>query len=264
MSRQHAVILSVTLLMLTAVTGCRTSEPLERMAIAPWPCVMEVAYTPEAIRVDGIMDEASWQNAQPVFFMDDIDPPNRNTARVWVLWDKQYLYFAFSVKDSSLRATHTEHDTAFSGDDGVEILIDTRLDRSDKWLQDDYCWHVNLNDAILDSRGTSDGKIDNSWNGNALSKTVIAGTLNDDRPDEGYITEMAVPWTDLGVSGLDKGIEIGLDLCVNDFDENSDTCQYFDWCKSKELYQPSGFGLARLVRQMEIPARKPSSERLLW
>ncbi|HPA44620.1 MAG TPA: sugar-binding protein [bacterium] len=264
MPGKSVVVLSTVFLALACVSGCRTSEPVERMAVAPWPCVMEVAYTPNAIRVDGVMDEASWQDAQAVFFMDDIDSPNRNTARAWVLWDKTNLYVAFSVKDSYLRATHTEHDTAFPGDDGVEILIDTRLDRSNKWLPDDYCWHVNLNGAILDDRGTSDGKIDHSWNGNALSKTVIDGTLNDDEPDKGYVTEIAIPWSDLGLGEVDAGIEIGLDLCVNDFDENPEIYQYSDWCNLKVFHQPSGFGLARMVRQIEIPARKPSNERVIW
>ncbi|MFH1742581.1 MAG: sugar-binding protein [bacterium] len=248
-------------LLIIALGGCRTTERLSMIDREGWPRVLEAPYAENGVVVDGILEE--WKAALPVFYVDDVADPQRNSARTWAMWDEKYFYVAFSVSDEFLRATHTGHDNAFP-DDGVEVLIDTRCTRSDDWRTDDYRWHINILDAIMDDRGTFEGEVDKSWNGNAFSKTTISGTINDEVPDEGYITEIAIPWKDIGLSGIGEGTELAVDFCVNDFDEDPEEYLYFDWCNLELFHKPSGFGLVRLVRGTEIPAKKPRSQRLIW
>jgi len=254
-------ILLQGLLVIATVGACSTADYSRFLTQESWPRVYEIPYASEGVTVDGDLEE--WAPDRSVYYVDDVPPPKRNSARTWAMWDEQHLYLAFSVRDAYLRGSHTGHDNAFP-DDCVEVLVDTRSDRSDRWLPDDYCWHVNLLDAILDDRGTPDGKIDTSWNGNAVSKTVIRGTLNDDVPDEGYDVEIAIPWSDMGLGGVQEGQTFGMDFCVNDFDADMEDYLYFDWCNLQLFHKPSGFGLVRLVKIVEIPAKKPRSERLLW
>ena len=261
MSKKPVIVLGVTLCLVFVVSACRTTERLSMIDRESWPRVLEAPYAENGIVADGVLDE--WETALPVFYLDDVASPRRNSARTWAMWDEEYFYVAFSVRDEFLRGTHTEHDAPVS-DDGVEILIDTRRDRSNDWLTDDYCWHINILDAITDDRGTFEGKIDKSWNGNAFSKTTIFGTLNDESPDKGYITEVAIPWNDIRLSGIGEGTELAVDFCVNDFDEDPEEYLYFDWCNLELFHKPSGFGLVRLVRRTEIPAKDPRSERLIW
>ncbi len=259
--RQPIVIFVLGCFLLVGMGSCQTRDYSRFLTQEDWPCAYEIPYAENGVTIDGILDE--WEPDESIYFVDDIPPPERNSARAWAMWDEQYLYVAFSVRDSYLRGTHTGHDNAFP-DDCVEFLIDTRSDRSERWMPDDYCWHVNLRDAILDDRGTRAGEIDTSWNGNAVSKTVIHGTLNDDIPDEGYDVEIAVPWTDLGLRTIEEDRTFGMDFCVNDFDADMDEYLYFDWCNLQVFHKPSGFGQVRLVKQVEIPAKKPRSERLIW
>lgn len=254
------LVLYLGLLILLVMGACSTTDRLGLVDRQAWPRVLEIPYAENGVTIDGVLNE--WDAADPIFYVDDIPPPRRNSARTWAMWDENYLYLAFSIRDGFLRGTHTGHDNAFP-DDCVEVLIDTRLDRGDLWLSDDYCWHINILDAILDDRGTPEGQIDKTWNGNAVSKTTIRGTLNDNLPDEGYDVEVAIPWSDMGLIAND-GTELGMDFCVNDFDEDPDEYLYFDWCNLELFHKPSGFGLVRLVRGTEIPAKKPRSERRIW
>jgi len=258
--KNSACFLCLALALALLMTACATAGRPGMVEREGWPRALEIPYAENGVVVDGILDE--WDSAQPIFYIDNVPPPQRSSARTWAMWDENYLYVAFSVRDHFLRGTHIGHDNAFP-DDCVEILIDTRLDRSDLWLPDDYCWHINTRDAILDDRGTVSGEIDKTWNGNAFSKTTIRGTLDDDLPDEGYDVEVAIPWSDMGIAVSD-GTKLGMDFCVNDFDEEPDKYLYFDWCNLEVFHKPSGFGLVHLVRRMEVEAKKPRSQRLIW
>ena len=182
-------------MVIATVGACSTADYSRFLTQESWPRVYEIPYASEGVTVDGDLEE--WAPDRSIYYVDDVPPPKRNSARTWAMWDEQHLYLAFSVRDAYLRGSHTGYDNAFP-DDCVEVLVDTRSDRSDRWLPDDYCWHVNLLDAILDDRGTPDGKIDTSWNGNAVSKTV-------NLPHEATVEDVAdVYWMayEMGCKGI--------------------------------------------------------------
>src|SRR5882762_10074323 len=80
-----------------------------------------VASTTEAIKVDGVLDEAAWKSAQPMEFDaetnpgDNIVPPARTVG--YMTYDQKNLYVAFRCFDPNpkeIRAHISDRDNAFS------------------------------------------------------------------------------------------------------------------------------------------------------
>jgi hexosaminidase len=133
-------------------------------------------------------------------------------------------------------------------DDGVVVLIDPNFDRSPDWRDDDFAYHVNIYNAILDDRGLNDkGNFNNDWNGKMISAVRTYGTINEaiDK-DWGYTVEMAIPWSEIGYLPF-IGKQFGANFCVNDRDDKTGKYRYYDWAGLKKFHVPSGFGTVTLV-----------------
>lgn len=81
--------------------------------------------TGEPMRLDGVLDEASWEKppwSDP--FVDIVTgEPAWLQTRVVLLWDDQYLYFGFKVPEPHVRASLTERDSRIYQDNDVEVFI---------------------------------------------------------------------------------------------------------------------------------------------
>ncbi|HUP64588.1 MAG TPA: DUF5916 domain-containing protein [Thermoanaerobaculia bacterium] len=162
--------------------------------------------TTEAIKIDGVLDEAVWQTAQPMEFDaetnpgENIPPPVRTIG--YMTFDSNNLYVAFRAYDpdpSAIRAHLSDRDNAFS-DDFIGVVLDTFNDQRRAFeffvnplgvqmdlIQDD----VNRNeDASWDAIWTSAGRI----------------------TPEGYIVEMAIPFTSLRFPSSDSEQTWGVDM----------------------------------------------------
>ncbi len=77
------------------------------------------------IRVDGRLDEPSWQAAprsQP--FVDIVTgEPAWFDTRVALIWDDDCLYFGFTCEETDVWATLTERDSRIYEDNDVEVFI---------------------------------------------------------------------------------------------------------------------------------------------
>jgi hypothetical protein len=157
-------------------------------------------------------------------------------ATVYALWDAVNLYLAFDVHSCKLQATVRKHDgDRLWEDDGVEFLIDAHRDRSKEFLPDDFSYHINILNSVYDDRGTPSGQADEKWNGTAQH---IVKVLDDYH----YITEVAVPWKEIGREPRENQTSIGIDFCVNGKDPMSGEYVYYDWCGLKVFHDPSGYG----------------------
>ncbi|MFC2076168.1 sugar-binding protein [candidate division KSB1 bacterium] len=201
-------------------------------------------FTETAIEIDG--DLAEWEGggggAKSIELADTSGAADPNKAEIMTLWDEENLYVAFRVTDADLRSSEKERDSkTLYQDDMAELIIDANHDRTEKWIADDIIWHINLFNQVKDDRGTPEGESDWTWNSVACWETKLSGSLNDssDR-DEGYVVEIAVPWTEIG-RAPEAGVILGVDFALGDEDEGGPVNLY-DWCGCSPFRYPAGFG----------------------
>ncbi|MBB1299581.1 carbohydrate binding family 9 domain-containing protein [Pseudoalteromonas sp. SR41-7] len=141
------------------------------------------------ITVDGVMDEAHWQNATRISLLYQDEPNEKGTPPVktdaFIYEDGTNLYVAYVAQDpdpTQIRASLRDRDTLWE-DDVVILVIDTFNDE-----RSGYEFHVNPLGAQGDIRMTdTDGwSSDTSWN--AIWDS--AGQIN----DKGYVVEMRIPF----------------------------------------------------------------------
>jgi chitodextrinase len=210
------------------------SSSASATTLAPPASGYNAAYAAVAPTIDGSL--AEWGAVAPITFgeVSGRSPASLdNSASVKLLWDATYLYVAFSVTDSELQAVVTTADgSGMFRDDAVELYIDTLNNGGTAMQTDDYQFLVNIANPsqTTDQRGTGSGK-DNTWDSAGFVQAVSrSGTLNGGTlgTDTGYSVEMAIKWSDLGVSASGGKI-LGVDLAVDDRDDNGVTPASFDW-----------------------------------
>jgi PKD repeat protein len=196
---------------------------------------------------DGSLSE--WTGADTVTFAG-----SDNTATVSLTWDTNNLYFGFDITDTNLRAVGIDEGDSLHRDDSIEIYLDTSHDGGAAMQVDDYHFIINLNGALVDDQGTGSGK-NYSWTSHINYAINIDGTLNDDSDtDNGYVIEVAIPWSDIGGAPVTGDI-IGLDLAVNDRDGTE--VQSFDWCNLASWAVPDGWGDATFMDDNRAPILDP-------
>ncbi len=167
----------------------------------PTPPTFDIPFAAASPRIDGVLDDPAWQNAASFDQMYRLGSTERAPgATVWkVLWDRQYLYFAFECGDADVQAPTFERDGSIYSADCVEMFILPRLETG-------IYWEI----IISPSGSVYDGLQAKKMNGwgpvtrpefdmEGLKYGVqVRGTLNDaaDR-DAGYSVEVAVPFAQL-------------------------------------------------------------------
>lgn len=150
-----------------------------------------VARTTEPIRVDAVLDEAAWSSAEPMEFDaetspgENIVPPARTLG--YITFDEENLYVAFRAYDPSpkeIRARLSDRDAAFN-DDFVGIVLDTFNDNRRAFEFFVNPLGVQMDLTMDDVNRNEDSSWDTIWE--------TAGRITDD----GYVVEMAIPFTSL-------------------------------------------------------------------
>ena len=168
------------------------------------------------IRIDGKLDEASWQRAQPTGLFgwidrDDAAPgcwerrrverPEPDPTEAFILWDDGYLYVGFRTEDSDIWANFTEQEMPLWDESDFEVFIDPDGDT-------DYYYEAGINplnttyDLLLVKPWRlpgGGGLVD--WVFDGMKTAVcIDGTLNvRNDEDKGWSGEFAFPWSTLSV-----------------------------------------------------------------
>ena len=187
----------------------------------------ECLRTAEPITVDGRLDEPVWERAnwsEPFGMMHDGSPTPLDT-RVAFLWDDQYLYAAYKVKDPDIRASMTGfNDHVYLNDEDVELFFEGKgyyyeigLNALNASYQIRWTW---IEPLIREQRfleleelfKTPDFLYYTARDGEQIGRhadlnyqlpgckhaVVIDGTINcPEVRDKGWTVEIALPWAGL-------------------------------------------------------------------
>lgn len=165
-----------------------------------------VESTSEAIKVDGVLDEAAWKTAVPMEFDaetnpgDNIVPPARTVG--YMTYDQKNLYVAFQAfdpKPAEIRAHLSDRDNAFS-DDFVGVVLDTFNDNRRAFEFFVNPLGVQMDLIQDDTNRNEDSSWDAIWNS--------AGRIT----AEGYTVEMAIPFTSIRFPRTDAEQTWGVDM----------------------------------------------------
>jgi pimeloyl-ACP methyl ester carboxylesterase/lysophospholipase L1-like esterase len=159
-------------------------------------------YTPEPLKIDGVMSEAAWERAPWTdtfvdLFIEIKTPPPYGT-KVKMLWDDQFFYFAAKMDEPHVRADFVTRDTVICLENDFEIFADPDGDNMDY-----FEFEMNARGTVWDlfmARAYRDSvNPDNGWDIRGLKTGIrINGTLNDPSDtDRGWVTEIAIPWSEL-------------------------------------------------------------------
>lgn len=155
-------------------------------------------HTLTPITIDGILSEDAWNRTAHVTFSNPARSDNQ--VKVYTLWNNNYLYFAYVVKDSELEAQNQ----TYWQDDGAEIFLDTENDKTTNMNSNDHHFIININDQ-------------------AQPTGINVRTAT--KPD-GYVMELSIPWVLINTTPS-LGKTMGLLLAINDRDNG--TSVQFDW-----------------------------------
>ncbi len=146
--------------------------------------------------IDGRLDDAAWRaterTEQFVDTMNGVVQEPASYARV--AWDESNLYVAFEVEDDFLVSRLSGDDPHLWTEDTVEIMVDPDGD-GQNYFELQLAPSEEIFDTRYDSRRVPQPFGHTEWNSAMRGATTVRGTLNDDEEDEGYIAEMAIPWS---------------------------------------------------------------------
>ncbi|HLF45456.1 MAG TPA: DUF5916 domain-containing protein [Chitinophagaceae bacterium] len=153
---------------------------------------LRIAKATDVIKIDGELNEASWQNAHFInnFWLQNPDD-NRYAKRqteVRITYDANFLYVGIINYDTSYYVIQTlKRDVNPGGSDGVGVVIDPLNGRSNGFLFTVNPYNVQAEDLL--SAGGGNNEINFSWDNKWFSQTA--------RHKDRWIAEMAIPFKTL-------------------------------------------------------------------
>ena len=167
---------------------------------------VSLASTDLPVIIDGVLDEAAWQDATVIKVNIETEPGENIPARVetvaYVMENGASLYVAFDARDpdpGAIRAFLRDRDSAWN-DDFVGIVLDTYNDERRA-----FQFFVNALGVQMDMTNDDVNKNeDSSWD--AIWDS--AGQINDD----GFVVEMEIPLSQLRFPNTDGEQTWGIEL----------------------------------------------------
>ncbi len=178
---------------------------------------MTAVRVPEAIRVDGLLDEPAWSLAAPASGFRQREPreglPATEPTEFRVLYDDQALYVGVHARDAEperviarilqrdkIVATGIEERTTWAGDDGIAIVLDPFHDHRNAFL-----FATNPNGAELDALVADENpNFNTDWRG------VFRVAAR--RTSDGWSAEFAIPFRTLRYPPPDPSRPWGLNV----------------------------------------------------
>jgi len=148
------------------------------------------------LQIDGKLEEAAWRTTGDtgamVRTMSGAAGEFKASARV--LYDDQRIYVGFTVEDDYLKSTFDRADDHLWEQDCVEIMFNPSGDGRNYFELQVSPRGIHF-DTRYDSRRNPRpfGHVD--WDSRVEAKATATGTPNDEAADEGYVVELAVPWS---------------------------------------------------------------------
>lgn len=154
-------------------------------------------------------------------------------------WDDDALYVAGAIEDATLDAVSANRDGNLYLDDSLELALDVAHDGGANLGANDFKFVVSLSNMQLDLRGDQSS----AWNGAWESAVTVNGTTgNNDDSDIGYTVEMRIPWGELGMSTIEVGRRLGMEVKANDLAAGE--ASYSTWANVNggSVNDPGGWG----------------------
>ena len=205
------VYISSALLGWMSMTGCAGAEKKSQESCDQATCVFDkyerylveprsyVAYRTEgALKIDGKLNEASWEKAESTQDFEDISgkgfdtPKYKTTAKM--LWDDDYLCVGAVLEEPNIVAKLTQRDTIIYYDNDFEVFIDPDNDAHNYFEIEVNAKNV-LFDLILEKPYRVGGDFLLQWDCPGIQSAIhIEGTLNNPKDtDKFWSVEMAIP-----------------------------------------------------------------------
>jgi hypothetical protein len=203
--------------------------------------IMRAAASPA---IDGQVDNA-WQQADsyaPSVSLVGDPGADDLSASARFLWDSQKLYALFEITDDGKHGGVGGEQNYQN--DGVELYIDADNSKSSSYGSNDFQYRF-------------------IWNETQVHETKHAAIQDvlfwQSDTDNGYVMEVAIPWTSLGASAPAAGELLGLDVHVNDNDGNGREGKIALFAHTDDAWRdPSLFGDARLYDAGSVDAAAAS------
>jgi len=153
----------------------------------------EVHRTAKPPRIDGHLDDATWQAAKPIVFVFPWDAQTGKKQRTVakLAWDNDYLYVAYECDDTDITALHTLPDDPTYKDDAVEIFI-----APPKVKNLYFGLEMNARAVLYDYLYAFPQRLFKNYDLRGVQLAAqIRGTLNlGGDQDQGWNLELAIPW----------------------------------------------------------------------
>ena len=154
--------------------------------------------TNEKIKIDGKLNERSWQKAKDTESFVDISgegfPKPVYDTKARLLWDDNYLYVSAVLEEPNIVANLTLRDTIIYHDNDFEVFLDPTGDGQNYFEIENNARGV-IFDLMLDRAYRSGGNFYIQWDCPGLKLAVSHdGTLNKPSDkDRSWTVEMAIP-----------------------------------------------------------------------
>lgn len=164
------------------------------------PQTYVVYQTKEKIKIDGKINEASWQKAEWTKDFNDIEgdirPKPTYKTRAKMLWDGQYLYVMAELEDENIWAYQKKHDDIVFYDNDFEIFIDPDNDTRN-YFEFETNAIKTVFDLFLPQPYRTVGFPLHTWDFKGIKvATSIDGTLNNGNDkDKKWTVELAIPFS---------------------------------------------------------------------
>lgn len=172
------------------------------------------------LTVDGNLNESSWNFSENTN-KTVLGSPD-NTTQFGVLWDNTYLYIGVQVQDNNLYNDSPD----IYNDDSIEIYIDGDHNHGTTYDTNDRQYMKGYNNSSIWEKNNNTSGVLHAW-------SAISG---------GYSIEMAIPWTNLGITPVED-MTFGFDVGNNDDDNGSTRDGQTMWSGTANNYlNTSAFG----------------------
>lgn len=169
------------------------------------------------LTIDG--DVADWPSDTHTVDSNTLIAGSQQTVQAtWGLaWDDTNFYVVADVTDPTRTQTHGDDTSQLFKGDGVSFEIGTSAPQNGDASLEKGDLHVLMgpedftNGKVLSAINTASGR--SFVKGASSIQGLDAATVT---TDHGYRIEAAIPWSTLGVSGVQAGAELGMNLNVSD------------------------------------------------
>jgi hypothetical protein len=211
---------------------------------------IEAVRSQTAIRIDGFLDEAAWQMANPVLLKNNRSgqaiQDNQVSTSVMTCYDDSTLYIAFVCNDPDIWANYKRHDEHLWKEEAVEVFIDAD-EVPDTYVEIEVSPANVLFDSYIVDPQNIDIPATAAFDLPGIRTAVnIAGTLNVRNDiDNSWHAEIAVPFRDLATERT-KNISAGSTIKINFFrlDKNQGMASAsYAWSPTGgRFHKPAAFG----------------------